>query len=402
MIMSPAVASYFFRPRKGLSAEEAARAVCGEVTPGRRASVPLETGYTRRLEGEVVSVTPHGGGFVARIGYPEELFEPGNMAQYLSVVAGNVSGATEVESIRLLDVEYPEPLVRPFRGPKFGIEGIRKLIGSKERPHIGTVIRPKAGLTPEDTAAVAYEAAIGGVDLIIDSEIMADQEFCSIESRVPLVMAELEDAKDETGRQVLYGVNVTTRPDRIVERAVRAVELGANMVMVDAFTAGFGAVQALAGDRAIRVPIHVHRTMHAALTRYPGQGIAMRPLAQMLRFLGADQLQTGSVTGKTRHDTARVTASMEVLTCTCHAVKPVFPVSDGGVQPLTVAGEIETLGTDIVLMAGAGIYDHPDGIAAGARGMRQSVDAYLEETTVEEYAKDHFELERALNHWGKN
>jgi ribulose-bisphosphate carboxylase large chain len=397
--MSDIVASYFFHPRKGVTPEGAARAICEEGTSSMRGPIPIQADYARRLDGSVVSVTSHGRGFVARIRYPAELFEPGNIAQYLSVVAGNVSGIADVDAIRLVDVEYPEPLARMFRGPKFGIEGIRKLIGSKNRPHIGTVIRPKAGLTPEDTAAVAYEAAIGGVDLIIDSEIMADQEFCSLENRVPLVMTELDDAKDETGRRVLYAVNVTTRPDQIVERAARAIELGANMIMVNAFATGFGVLQVLSQDPAIRVPIHVHRTMHAALTRYPGHGIAMRPLAQIMRFLGADQLQTGSVTGKSIHDAARVKLSNQVLTCSCHAVKPVFPVSGGGLHPVIVAGEIEALGTDCVLMAGAGIYEHPDGIAAGARAMRQAVDAYVAGTTAEEYAKDHFELERALNHW---
>jgi ribulose-bisphosphate carboxylase large chain len=398
--MSDVVASYFFHPRKGITPEGAARAICEEGTYGNQAPAPIQANYARRLNGGVVSVTPHGGGFIARIRYPAELFEPGNIAQYLSVVAGNVFGIADVDAIRLVDVEYPEPLVRPFKGPKFGIEGIRKIIGSKNRPHIGTIIRPKAGLTPEDTAAVVYEAAIGGVDLIIDSEIMADQEFCSIESRVPLVMTELDDAKDETGQRVLYAVNVTTRPDRIVERAAQAIELGANMIMVDAFATGFGALQALSEDPAIQVPIHVHRTMHAALTRYPGHGIAMRPLAQLLRFVGADQLQTGSVTGKTRHDAARVKLSNQELTCSCHAMKRVLPVSGGGLHPVIVAQELDALGTDVVLMAGAGIYDHPDGIAAGARAMRQAMDAYAGRMTAEVYAKDHFELERALSQWG--
>ena len=185
--MSDVIASYFFRPRKGNSPEMAARALCEEGTSGTRGSIHTLTDYIPRLEGEVVNIAPHGEGHIARYRYPAELFEPGNIAQYLSIVAGNIFGITEVDAIRLLDIEYPESLVRPFTGPKFGIDGIRKLVGSTNRPHIGTIIRPKVGLSPEETAAVAYEAAIGGVDLINDSEIMADQEFCPIRSRVPLI-----------------------------------------------------------------------------------------------------------------------------------------------------------------------------------------------------------------------
>jgi ribulose-bisphosphate carboxylase large chain len=32
--------------------------------------------------------------------------------------------------------------------------------------------------------------------------------------------------------------------------------------------------------------------------------------------------------------------------------------------------------------------------------MRQAVDAFMEGVTAQDYAKDHYELERALRHWG--
>jgi ribulose-bisphosphate carboxylase large chain len=265
---------------------------------------------------------------------------------------------------------------------------------------VGTIIKPKVGLNPQDTAAVAFQAAMGGIDLIKDDETLTDQKFCPIDQRLPLVMKRLEEAKDETGREVLYAVNISTRADRIVERARHAVELGANMIMIDIFTTGFGALQALGEDPGIKVPIHVHRTMHAAFTRNPEHGIAMRPLARIIRMLGADQLHTGTVSGKMSHDAPEVKASIEVLTCACAGMKPTFPVSSGGLHPGKVAHEIATLGTDIVLQAGGGIHGHPDGTTAGARAMRQAVDAYMEGKSAEDYAKDHYELERALKKWG--
>ncbi len=65
-----------------------------------------------------------------------------------------------------------------------------------------------------------------------------------------------------------------------------------------------------------------------------------------------------------------------------------------------MAAEIAVLGTDIVLQAGGLIHGHPDGTAAGARAMRQAVDAAMEGVTAEEYAKDHHELAQALRKWG--
>jgi ribulose-bisphosphate carboxylase large chain len=396
------IATYSFRPRSDTRPEEAALAICEEETTGTLTGIPTRADYVKRFDGEVISLTPLDNGYVARIRYPVELFEPGNIAQYLSVVAGNLFSLSQVEAVRLMDIEYPDQLVSPFRGPKFGISGLRRLIGTKTRPHVGTIIKPKVGLTPEDTAAVAYRAAIGGVDLVIDDETLTDQAFCPIEKRVPAVMNRLAEAKDETGQEVLYAVNISTRADRIVERALHAIDLGANMIMVDVFTTGFGALQALAEDQRVRVPVHVHRTMHGAFTRNPEHGIAMRPLAQIIRWLGADQFYTGTVSGKMIYDEADVKAGIAAITCNCHAMKRTLPVSSGGIHPGNVAHELEVLGTDIVIQAGSGIHNHPDGTTAGTRAMRQAVDAFIEGKTAEEYAKDHYELERALERWGSS
>lgn len=397
--MSDVTAIYYFRPRAGTSPEQAAQAICDEETTGTWTDISTTTDYVRRLDGVVESVEPRGSGYLTRITYPVEIFEPGNVPQYLSVVAGNLFGLGRLEAVRLLDVEFPEELV-VFSGPKFGIEGVRRLIGSQNRPHVGTIIKPKVGLNPTDTAEVAYQAAIGGVDLIKDDETLTDQKFCPLFERLPAVMARLDEAKRETGRNVLYAVNVTTRADKILERAEHAVELGANMLMVDVISAGFSAVQALAEDPSLKVPIHVHRTMHAAMTRNPEHGIAMRTFAKLVRMLGGDQLHTGSVSGKMSQDVEELLRDNRALTARCCGLKSTFPVSSGGLHPGKVETELRTLGTDLILQAGGGIHGHPDGTAAGARAMRQAVDAFMEGIPSVEYARDHYELDRALKKWG--
>ncbi|MDD1718334.1 MAG: RuBisCO large subunit C-terminal-like domain-containing protein [Methanoregulaceae archaeon] len=398
--MQDAIAIYYFRPRNGTSPEEAARAISEEETTGTWTGITTRAKYVRRLDGQVESVDPSGKGYVTRIRYPAEIFEPGNVPQYLSVVAGNLFGLAKLDAVRLLDIELPDDLVT-FNGPKFGIPGVRHIVGTTTRPHVGTIIKPKVGLNPPDTAEVAYQAAIGGVDLIKDDETLTDQQFCPLAERVPAVMARLDDAREETGHQVLYAVNVTTRPDRIVDRANEVLSLGANMLMVDIFVAGIGALQALAEEPGINVPIHVHRAMHAAFTRSPEHGIAMRPFARLFRMLGADQLHTGTVSGKMGHRPEETVGDNQALRepC-CFGLKPTFPVSSGGLHPGKVSKELTILGSDIVLQAGGGIHGHPDGTAAGARAMRQAVDAFMSGIAPEEYAKDHFELERALKLWG--
>ncbi len=381
--MNDLIATYYFRPKPGVTADFAAHAISEEQTTGTwtdLCTVNDETAYVHAYDGEVLEVSPvSDGGFLTKIRFPYEIFEPGNIPQYLSVIAGNLFGLGKLDAVRLVDIAIPIRLAAAETGPKFGIEGVRKLVGTQttRRPHVGTIIKPKVGLTPADTAKVAYEAALGGVDLIKDDETLTDQKFCPLMERLDAVMAALDKAEQETGHKVLYALNVTTGGDRIVEAGERAVRAGANMLMVDVLTAGFSAVQALAQNPAITVPIHVHRTMHGAFTRNPHHGIAMRPIAKLVRICGGDQLHTGTVSGKMGGSVEEILGDNQSLTEDFGSILPVFPVASGGLHPGKVHAELATLGTEIILQAGGGIHGHPDGTRAGAAAMRQAVDAFL-------------------------
>lgn len=402
--MKDLLATYYFRPKEGVDAVYAANAIREEQTTGTwtdLSTVNEETAYVHALDGSVEDLVElPDGGYLTKICFPHEIFEKGNIPQYLSVIAGNLFGLGKLEAVRLLDIDLPENLAGC--GPKFGIDGIRKIVGTEVscRPHIGTIIKPKVGLNPKDTARVAYEAALGGLDLIKDDETLTNQTFCPLFDRLEAVMDALDRAKDETGKQVLYAVNVTTGGDRIVELAHKAVSAGANMLMVDVLTAGFSAIQALAEAPGINVPIHVHRTMHGALTRNPHHGIAMRPIAKLVRSAGGDQLHTGSVSGKMGSKAGEVIADNREITKPLSYLKPVFPVSSGGLHPGKVAAEIAKLGTDIVLQAGGGIHGHPEGTTAGTRAMLQAAEAAILGIPAREYAASHPELAAALAKWG--
>lgn len=402
--MKDLLATYYFRPKEGVDAAYAANAIREEQTTGTwtdLSTVNEETAYVHALDGSVEDLVElPDGGYLTKICFPHEIFEKGNIPQYLSVIAGNLFGLGKLEAVRLLDIDLPENLAGC--GPKFGIDGIRKIVGTEVscRPHIGTIIKPKVGLNPKDTAQVAYEAALGGLDLIKDDETLTNQTFCPLFDRLEAVMDALDRAKDETGKQVLYAVNVTTGGDRIVELAHKAVSAGANMLMVDVLTAGFSAIQALAEAPGINVPIHVHRTMHGALTRNPHHGIAMRPIAKLVRSAGGDQLHTGSVSGKMGSKAGEVIADNREITKPLSYLKPVFPVSSGGLHPGKVAAEIAKLGTDIVLQAGGGIHGHPEGTTAGTRAMLQAAEAAILGIPACEYAASHPELAAALAKWG--
>jgi ribulose-bisphosphate carboxylase large chain len=397
--MADVIATYYFRPKDGISPEWAARAIAEEQTTGTWTDISTSEDYVHYLDGQVENLVPSDGGYQVSIRYPAEIFETGNIPQYLSVIAGNLFGLSRIAAVRLLDVDFPREVI-PFPGPKFGIGGIRKLAGTVDRPHVGTIIKPKVGLNPKDTAKVAYEAAIGGVDLIKDDETLTNQGFCPIAERLPLIMEQLDRVRSDTGRNVLYAVNISTAGDKILERAEMAKDMGANMLMIDVIVCGFDAVRVVAEESSIRLPLHIHRTMHAAITRNREHGISMRPFCRLVRMLGGDQLHTGTVSGKMEHDTRELIGDNQALTSPWHGINPVFPVASGGLHPGGVESEIRTLGSDIILQAGGGIHGHPDGTRAGAAAMRQAVDAVMARIPLRSYAEEHPELKRALEKWG--
>jgi len=54
----------------------------------------------------------------------------------------------------------------------------------------------------------------------------------------------------------------------------------------------------------------------------------------------------------------------------------------------------------LVIQVGGGVLGHPMGAQAGAKAVRQAIDAYLENNTLEEMAKTNTELKAALDKWG--
>jgi ribulose-bisphosphate carboxylase large chain len=383
-----------------LPIERAAKAIAEEQSTGTWTDVSTK-GKTvdENLGARVLSIN----GPIVTIGFPVALFEIENIPQFLATVAGNLFGLGALTNVRLIDIKLPKSFVGQFKGPRFGIDGIRKLVGTQKerRAHVGTIIKPKVGLNPKETAEVAYNAGIGGCDLIKDDETLTDQTFCPMLERLDKVMEKINRIREESNRTVLYAVNITTGAEEILERADQAIERGANMLMIDVLTAGFSALQALRNDESINLPIHVHRTMHGAITRNKKHGIAMLPLAILVRLCGGDQLHTGSAKGKMERDIKEVKEIDNFLKSDWYGFEKTFPVSSGGLYPGIVHYEIEAFGNDVILQAGGGIHGHPDGTIAGAKAMRQAVDAAMKKIPVEKYSIEHKELARALEKWGE-
>lgn len=396
------------------SVAKAAEEICDEESVGTWTDLHTTEGrpHVARLRAEVLDAKVfkdyegYQSGEVT-IGFQTETFDmEAGITSVLSMLAGNLFGLGALRNIRWLDVDFPRSIAEYFPGPKFGVEGVRKIIGTDKgefpnRPHIGTIVKPKMGLTAQEWADVAYDAAVGGVDFIKDDENLGSQPFCPIEDRTVKVLERLDQAKEETGRTVIHAVNVTAKHNVMWERIEEALDNGAKCLMIDVILTGFQELADMARDPRIKVPIHVHRTMHAAFTRSPVHGISMLPIAKIVRMAGGDQLHIGSYgQGKMDTDINLELKLKDALLNPMYEFKQAFPTASGGLYPAKIPNLVKHGGNNVIIQAGGGIHGHPDGTQKGAMAMRQALDATLKKITLEEYAKDHIELAKSLEKWG--
>jgi ribulose-bisphosphate carboxylase large chain len=139
------ICEFYVEPQEGVNAKRAAGAIAAESSIGTWTELTTEKEYMRDLAAKVFEIKRSKEGFTVKIAYPLELFEEGNMPNILSSVAGNIFGMKDLRNLRLIDIVFPNKLLKSFKGPKYGIRGIRKVLKVKERPLLGTIIKPKLG-----------------------------------------------------------------------------------------------------------------------------------------------------------------------------------------------------------------------------------------------------------------
>lgn len=403
------IATYFIETKPDIDIINFSETLAVDMTTGTWTAVEGETEEMReKYAGKVMSMheVPN---------YEFELPEDISFRRYVVAIAipfvnigcqipmllTTIIGSTSVMGrIKLLDIEFPKKYLDGFSGPKFGIEGIRKLLNIPTRPLLNNMIKPCTGFTPEVGANFFYKAAVGGVDIIKDDELLSDTSYNSRQKRIKLYMKMEEKAYQEKGERTLYCVNITDRADRLLDNAKTAIKDGANALMVNYLTQGISSLRCLAEDPDINVPILAHLDFSGVWYASPYTGVSSHlVLGKLARLAGADMVIYPIDSGKYRLLDEKYRQIAFDLLLDWHHIKRAFAIPSGGLHPRLVPKIIGDLGYDAVMSAGGAIHGHPMGATAGAKAMRQAIDAVMAGIDLEKYADDHKELEVALEKW---
>jgi len=404
------VCQYKITPVKGVSLKKVSEDIAGESSIGTWTEIgTMKKSIAKKLSPKIYYINEKEKR--VRIAYPLELFELGNLPEFLSSVGGNIYGMKSVKGLLWEDLKLSEKMLKSFKGPKYGIDGLRKAMKIPKRPFLGTIIKPKVGLNEKEHARVAYEAWIGGCDIVKDDENLTSQNFNNFKKRFLLTIKACKEAEKKTGEKKAYLVNCTAESEEMKKRIKFVEKNGGNYIMLDILTLGWGALQT--ARNFTKLPIHAHRAGHAMYDRNPNHGMSMEVIAQLARMVGVDTLHIGTIYGKMtggkkeilhieeEMETQFTPQTKEYLEQKWYNIKPVLGVASGGVYPGIVPKMLNAMGNNIVLQAGGGVHGHPEGTIAGAKAMRQAIEATMKKISLKKYAETHLELKEALEHWEK-
>jgi ribulose-bisphosphate carboxylase large chain len=440
------LSAFHLVPGGKLNILQAAAEVAAESSTGTNFKVNTETPFSREMNALVYKLDLKKK--LIWIAYPWRIFDRGgNIQNILTFIVGNVLGMKEVKALKLIDVWFPAAMLEQYDGPSYTLDDMREYLNVYGRPVLGTIIKPKMGLTSAEYAEVCYDFWTGGGDFVKNDEPQADQDFCPYDQMVKHVKNAMDKAVKETGKKKVHSFNVSAPDfDTMIKRCeiIRKAgfEPGSYAFLIDGITAGWMAVQTLR-RKYPDVFIHFHRAAHGAFTRPENPlGFSVLVLSKFARLAGASGIHTGTAgVGKMKGDPKEdITAAKNILGFKekghffeqswgkipdkdsdaiilakedrahhiileddeWRGIKKCCPIISGGLNPTLLNDFIEVMGNiDFITTMGAGCHAHPQGTKAGAKALVQACEAYQKKIPIKDYAKTHKELGEAIEFFTK-
>jgi len=307
--------------------------------------------------------------YKAVISYAVEI-AAGELTQFLNVVFGNSSIKP---GIRVEHLDLPMSFLSKFNGPRFGREGLRCLLNITKRPILSTAIKPM-GLSCSELSDLAYQFALGGMDMIKDDHGLTDQCCSPFEERVKRCAEAVMKANRETGGRALYVANITAPNREVRNRARTAKDAGAGGLMAAPGIIGYDLMRELADDDSIALPILTHPALQGSFVTGKS-GISHEVIfGQLARLAGADATIFPNFGGRFSFSREEC---IEIALGTAEPMghlKPIFPAPGGGMSLDRVPEMLETYGQDLIFLIGGGLFKHGPDLVENCRHFRKLVE----------------------------
>lgn len=414
--MERITATYFIETP--LSPAKAAEVLAGEQSSGTFVAVPGETAELKeRFAARVESVEELGTvnqpsipsdknlsaqyhQAIVKVSWSVENFGY-NLPVLISTLQGNLYELRQFTGLKLMDIDFPDSYVQHFRGPKFAIEGCRKLTSVEGRPLIGTIIKPSIGLTPHQTAEMVQTLGEAGIDFIKDDELLSSSANSPFDERVKAIMKVVNMLADKTGKKIMYAFNLSGEVDEMLHRYETIVNAGGTCAMISLNSVGISGAKKICDIGEL--VIHGHRNGWGMLTRHPLLGIDFPAYQKLWRLAGVDQIHVNGIQNKFWESDDSVVRSIEACLkpmADGYSVLPVVSSGQWGGQAFETWRRTKTV--DLLYMAGGGIMAHPMGAASGVTALQQAWKAAVDGLQLKDAVATYPEFAKSVEKFGKN
>jgi len=295
----------------------------------------------------------------------------GGLGQLLNVLWGNIS---LFEGVRVVQVQLPELGSLGLRGPRFGGDGLRELLGTGSRPLLATALKPM-GSSSNELAHTAGVLAGAGIDLIKDDHSLGNQPWSTWRERVARCAESVRQAAERSGTTARYLPSLNVPAHEALERAHEAKELGAGGLLVLPGISGFDTMRALADDDALALPVMSHPSMLGSHVVNAGQGLDHGILLGLVnRLAGADMAVFPNYGGRFGFSQEQCAQIRDECAAPRPGLATALPTPGGGMTLERVPEILRLFGRDVVLLIGGAL--HRGGLFSNAVALREAVEAH--------------------------
>jgi ribulose-bisphosphate carboxylase large chain len=302
----------------------------------------------------------------------------GQLPQLINLVYGNI---TMRDFIRLVDLDLPGELLARFRGPNFGVDGLRALLGVHGRPLLCTALKPR-GSPIERFVEIAHEFALAGGDLVKDDHNLVDADLDAFSDRVERCRDAVEKANATTGRNCLYLPYLCAPADRMERSVQMLLQRGVRGVLVPPMILGLDSVRDLAARHGLLVMSHP--TFTGTFFHDPRHGIEPGLLlGTLFRLAGVDATVFVNHGGRYSYSVEECASIARRVREPLGDLAPALPAPAGGMGLANVPEMADLYGADTVCLVGGALLSLEPRIGDSTRRYLDAIRAIFDERLSE-------------------
>jgi ribulose-bisphosphate carboxylase large chain len=250
---------------------------------------------------------------------------------------------------------------------------------NKGDPIIGTIVKPKTGLTLELFSRSVVESALAGAKFT-----KADENMHLTLKEVPkFVSRTVKDLEKAGVKRFLFAPHITANPAHMMDYAKAAIDSGATALMFSPYYCGGFQVLGEIVDK-FDVPVYSHTAGMNMLTGASNWGFASSIMYRFAAWYGAAFMQLTTVAGYLRpFDSEKPDILNSLGTEKLIGDNGMTLAIAGGLGASNIGANMKVFGTEgLMFLAGTSVYSHPDGASSGVKAIILAHKAYREQGII--------------------